>query len=181
MGKPEVPPGTMASNEKQVEYPANPAANSSNSNVQQQNSAIKLDDEHRKVSTDRIVRVDEAGGDNSAIIETKAILGALNGGNGASPPIVADRNDLSSSFLKNNESANADLKADGDKPAEASGIMWLSQAPAQAPEMVTKDGRESPYKSMSGTASTDRVPNVSQDNLAAQSITKQDMDSSRLD
>ena len=94
---------------------------------------------------------------------------------------MADRNDLSSSFLKNNESANADLKADGDKPAEASGIMWLSQAPAQAPEMVTKDGRESPYKSMSGTASTDRVPNVSQDNLAAQSITKQDMDSSRLD
>ena len=178
-----LPVGIHVNNVQPEKQAESTAMNRTASNSKLQNmsySGIKNDDEHRKISTDRITKVDEMYGENSAIMETNQLLGALNGGTGAGQMIERDQHNLSSSFLKNNESGNVDNQAD-EKSAEPAGIMWLSSAPTQAPPVVTKDGRESPCKTVSGTASTDRPTNISEDFLAPQNMTKQDIDSARID
>lgn len=123
-------------------------------------SAIKNEDEQRKSFL--INKVGDIEGDNSAIIESNMILGALNGGNRESN-IGADLINQSSSFLRNDLGPN-EQQPDGignDKQVDSSGIMWLSQAPSKEPAGKQKEG--SPNKSVSSQA--DKVTNQSSDNI----------------
>ena len=118
--------------ERQGEPIPNMIGSASNSNVQNTSlSGIRNEEEARKSFIEcKINKVGDAEGDNSAILEGNMILGALNSGGGTAQLIGGDQNNNSSSFLKN-ESGHAEDQADGsgtlcEKPANSSGIMWLS-------------------------------------------------------
>ena len=108
--------------------------NASNSNVQNTSlSGIRNEEEQRKSFIGEyrtITKIGDVEGDNSAILEGNMILGALNSGSGGGQMIIGDQNNNSSSFLKG-ESKEEHVDASGnlgDKPANNSGIMWLSGA-----------------------------------------------------